>query len=219
MLKKPSHLLMISSQKQKKGFTLIELLIVVVILGLLMSILLPALSSVLFKSKQKMAIVDISQIETALASYHSDFRDFPPSTVKELGIKNENNINSGNEALVLCLSSTLKTDTYLEFRDDNLDNTDSDSSPIPLNKLTGSSFQTKDLLELLDPWGDPYVYFHSRNLNIATQHTYQINGAEQQAKPHSGKTKTGNFPGYGKYQIISLGGDMKVNTEDDVYSK
>jgi len=183
-----------------------------------MGIILPALSSVVFKSREKVCQVDISQIEIALKSYNSDFRDFPPSTLKALGLKYENNINSGNESLVLCLSSNLKTDTYYEFRDEQLENTDFDTSPVPLKTLTGSAFSTQDLLELTDPWGNPYVYFHYRDLNTKTTQSYQINGAQQVAKPFAGKSKTGNFPGYGKYQIISLGSDMQVNTEDDIRS-
>jgi prepilin-type N-terminal cleavage/methylation domain-containing protein len=203
---------------QTRGFTLVEILVVIAIIAILLGIILPALSGIIFKSQEQVCKVDISQIEIALKSYSSDFRDFPPSTVKELGLKDENNLNSGNEALVLCLSSGLKTDTYYEFKEDRLENTDLDSSPVPLKKLTGSVFQTQDLLEITDPWGNPYVYFHSRNLNTATTHNYQINGQLQAAKPYAGKSKTGNFPGYGKYQVISLGGDMTVGTEDDIRS-
>lgn len=203
---------------QIKAFTLIELLVVITILAILMGIILPALSSVVFKSQEKVCQVDISQIEIALKSYDSDFRDFPPSTVKALGLKDENNINSGNESLTLCLSSNLKTDTYYEFRDEQLENTDFDTSPVPLKTLTGSVFSTQDLLEITDPWGNPYIYFHYRDLNAKTTQVYQINGAEQKAKPYAGKSKTGNFAGYGKYQIMSIGKDMKVNTDDDIRS-
>lgn len=203
---------------QIKAFTLIELLVVITILAILMGIILPALSSVVFKSQEKVCQVDISQIEIALKSYNSDFRDFPPSTVKALGLKEENNINSGNEALVLCLSSNLKTDTYYEFKDDNLENTDMDSSPVPLKTLTGSVFSTQDLLEVTDAWGNPYIYFHYRDLNSKTEQNYQINGEVQKAKPFAGKSKTGNFPGYGKFQIISAGKDGKIGTDDDIRS-
>ncbi len=205
--------------KKNEAFTLVELLVVIAIIGLLLAILLPAIGAVFGSSQRRVCQVSIQQIETSLRLYESDYRDYPPSTVAQLGLSKENKVNSGNESMVLCLSSKNKTDSYFEFKEDNLENNDFDSSPIPLSKLTGSIFQTNSLLELNDPWGNPYVYFHHRDLHSASQQEYNIGGQRTVVTPFSGQTKTGNFPGYGRYQIISSGPDMKIHSEDDIRSE
>ena len=205
--------------KIRAGFTLIELMVVIIILALLFSILIPAVSSIMTSSLRKASAVEIQQIENALRLYESDYRDFPPSTLKELGLKQENGINSGIESLVLCLSSRHKTASYYEFQEDKLENTDADISPIPLKVLVDSIFNTNALLELVDPWGNPYIYFHSRDLTATTKQLYNIGGTETLVTPYSGESKTGLFPGYGRYQILSSGPDNEIHSEDDVRSK
>lgn len=66
-----------------KGFTLIELLIVIVILGLLMSLVAPAMFSKLGSSKQKTAVAQMKMIQTALDTYRLDIGHYP-SALQEL---------------------------------------------------------------------------------------------------------------------------------------
>jgi prepilin-type N-terminal cleavage/methylation domain-containing protein/prepilin-type processing-associated H-X9-DG protein len=58
---------------KRKGFTLIELLVVIAIIGILASLLLPALSSVLEKSKQMKCKANLSNIGKTLEIYKQDY--------------------------------------------------------------------------------------------------------------------------------------------------
>ncbi len=61
------------------GFTLIELLIVIVVIGLLAGMLLPALSQAIVSAKVARAKVELGQIGTCLHFYHNDYGVFPPA--------------------------------------------------------------------------------------------------------------------------------------------
>jgi general secretion pathway protein G len=73
----------INSVSKKKGFTLIELLIVIVILGLLMSLVAPAMFSKVGSSKTKAAAVQMEMMATALDTYRLDIGNYP-SALSEL---------------------------------------------------------------------------------------------------------------------------------------
>jgi general secretion pathway protein G len=66
-------------KKTKKGFTLIELLIVIVILGLLMSLVAPAMFSKVESSKVKTAMVQMEMMATSLDTYRLDIGSYPTS--------------------------------------------------------------------------------------------------------------------------------------------
>lgn len=65
--------------RKQRGFTLIELLIVIVILGLLMSLVAPAMFSKVGSSKQKTAEAQMQMFRTALDTYRLDLGDYPSS--------------------------------------------------------------------------------------------------------------------------------------------
>ena len=67
----------------KNGFTLIELLIVIVILGLLMSLVAPAMFSKVDSSKIKAASAQMEMLRTSLDTFRLDLGDYP-STLEEL---------------------------------------------------------------------------------------------------------------------------------------
>lgn len=201
------------------GFTLVELLVVISIIGVLLGIILAALGPVLAKGKKTACLSDLTQIKTAVNLYERDCRDFPPSSLMELGLKQENLINSGIESLVVCLSSTSHNAVYFTFKDDKLDNTDKDTSPVPLKKLAGSSFLVDSLWEFIDPWGTPLVYFHHRNLLPDNKATYMVRGAKTAVSPNLMRTKTGKIRGYSEYQLFSCGKDATPGTADDLMSE
>lgn len=202
------------------GFTLVELLVVIAIIGILLGIMLPAMSGVMERGRRTACTAEIQQLETALRLYESDHRDFPPSTVGELKPQlTDNKINSGIEALVACLSSNGRGTPYFEFAEDKLENGDADVCRVSLKSLTGSYFQTNALFELNDPWTNPYVYFHSRDLVPETKQVYLFQGSKVEVKPNTKPEKTGNLHGFGRYQIISGGIDGVFNSEDDLISK
>ncbi|GGA98837.1 type II secretion system major pseudopilin GspG [Agarivorans gilvus] len=66
-----------SNKVFSKGFTLIELLIVIVILGLLMSLVAPAMFSKVGSSKQKTASAQMQMLSTSLDTYLLDTGYYP----------------------------------------------------------------------------------------------------------------------------------------------
>ena len=71
------------------GFTLIELLIVIVILGLLMSLVAPAMFSKVDSSKIKTAQAQMEMFKTSLDTYRLDMGDYPTS-LEELRTSTKN---------------------------------------------------------------------------------------------------------------------------------
>ena len=86
--------------KNNDGFTLIELLIVIVVLGILMSMAVPALSGVKNKAETVVAKADLHNVMQSLEMYYLDQGEYPGQSTKgdltsistnlaELNIKND----------------------------------------------------------------------------------------------------------------------------------
>lgn len=71
------------SVNKLSGFTLIELLIVIVIMGLLMSLVAPAMFSKVDSTKVKTAQLQLEMFRTSLEAYRLDLGSYP-STLEEL---------------------------------------------------------------------------------------------------------------------------------------
>jgi type IV pilus assembly protein PilA len=69
-----------SKLKEQKGFTLIELLAVIVILGIIAAIAIPAIGSVINKSETKATAQDGVQIINAAKMYVANNPSFSPAT-------------------------------------------------------------------------------------------------------------------------------------------
>ncbi len=77
------------------GFTLLEMLIVIAILGLLVSIAVPALLAVRERAKISVSQQRIDSIAAGVEQYHSEHGDYPPESIDGL-----------NSARTLCLYMT-----------------------------------------------------------------------------------------------------------------
>jgi len=62
----------------RRGFTLTEILIVIVIIGMLMALLLPAINAARTRAKEAVIKIDLSQLEAALEHYKDTYGDYPP---------------------------------------------------------------------------------------------------------------------------------------------
>ena len=64
----------------KKGFTLLELMIVIVILGLLATIIMPKILNRPEQARRTKAVVEIKNIESALALFRTDTGSYPTTS-------------------------------------------------------------------------------------------------------------------------------------------
>jgi len=67
--------------RRRLGFTLIELLVVLVIIGILMALLVPAIGAAMRKARGAAVQAEINQMAQALADFKSKFGDYPPSRI------------------------------------------------------------------------------------------------------------------------------------------
>ncbi len=201
------------SRQLRRGFTLIEMLVVIAIIGILTAIAIPTISSVKTRSQVKALEANFQRMRLAIENYSNDFGDYPPSRFKKLGLRRSNGMNDGIECLVRCLTTGTKSGPYMTFKDEELGNLDNDKLSNNKNP-TESILNTKDLFEVVDPWGNPIVYLHNMDYDRGGTMSLKMGGSAAVTAAKS--AKTGQFSGHNTFQLFSAGPDGLVGTEDDV---
>lgn len=67
------------SRQQRRAFTLIELLTVIIIIGILMAILVPAVMNARVKGMESQMVAEITQLDTAMKQFRTNYTVLPPA--------------------------------------------------------------------------------------------------------------------------------------------
>ena len=167
-----------SSSKARPGFTLIELLVVMIIIGLLVSLVLPAIQKVREAARRSNCGANMHQIGLAVANYESTHGFFPPSW-KPTPAEANGRINGWSVwALMLPYLEQNNAYSHLNF-DQGYSNapivTAADGSSIKINALRVPSYlcpsEVRDEAKL-DKSGVPSDYPNNYAVNLGTWFVY-----------------------------------------------
>ena len=198
----------------RRGFTLIELLAVLMIISILTYFLVSNMAGSIDVVDEGVVKNRMATMRAALAQYSDEKGDYPRSQLpNDLGTA-PNALNVGSECLYLALCAEGAPGFGTLDKPEELCNSDGDS----LSKRV-KGFESQELFELADAWGNPVAYIH--HLDYEREFRYVAFDAETgEAAEYSLRAiknaKTGRFEEPSGFQLISAGGDGKFGTDDDI---
>lgn len=221
------------------AFTLVELLVVIVIIALLASISVPAVTIAIRKAQDAAVNVEIKNLAGAIEAYKNDTGQYPP----DMGNLNEVNqhlarifprrnpltdplpasLNTGPEALVFFLSGYSpdpqfpitgagERTPYITFDMGRL---------TQLAAATGfTDLDGDNMPEYIPKYsqGRPYVYFDGSRGGYAGKF-FQVGGAVNEARPYGSSVVVGDFVNEGGFQLIAAGQDDSYGNYSTVTAK
>jgi prepilin-type N-terminal cleavage/methylation domain-containing protein len=148
-----------------RGFTLIELLVVVTIIGILVSLAVPATSMALDAAKRAEAAAFMSSMRTAMVGYSGEYGDWPPALASFTNTQGDAFVgpNTGWSSVYQVLAA-VTNDTNLVFSNNRRQLVFMEFPPKTLTAQTytmgaaliGNETNPVSVINVLDPWGRPY---------------------------------------------------------------
>ena len=211
---------------KQAGFSFIEILIVMGIISVLVGGVVVAIGMWTEKGPEFQTKNTLTKTKALIENWKNWSSFLPPGDVEKIsGITGtgekvpapENKINGGIEAIYQALYwPGFKGDPAWDPAVD-LANRDDDKLRKAVNKLG-----TSELMEIVDGWGNPLVYFHSNDYKkyVDSGQTYSSkdynSGEEMDVEARPWQREDGTFYNPLTFQVYSMGPDGEPNTEDDV---
>lgn len=177
------------------GFTLVELLVVIAIIGILVSLLLPALSSVREAARGAACKSNLKQIGLAVKMYESANRFYPPSfEFEDAGGMTSNNGSWSIHGRLLPYMDMDWAQDMVDLSKGYDDPVNLDTG-IPMMRVSGYLCASEEFDQVRIKNGVPYVYPQNYGFNFGSWLVYDSNtntGGDGAFYPNS-RLRTKNF--------------------------